>query len=134
MINAKLYKKILGYLIDICVCACIAFSLLCFVEILWPGYTYVYILSSIILTYILYFVFVSFILKISKGKSLGYAIFGLRLVIKQNKPLHLSQILIKNSIEGFPVCVLIDAIFTYFARTEIGAIERVSNTFIIDER
>ena len=124
MISAKLYKRFFAYLIDLLACTCASFSLLCFIFLKWSDLLYLYIILGFVFTYIFYFVFLPLINFLSKGYSLGYAIFGIKIVNKANANLSFKQLYIKSCIEVFIFLYLIDCLFILTNRTEISAIDQ----------
>ena len=93
-----------------------------------------YILISIGITIIISFLFDFFLMLVTKGYTIGSAIFGVKYVRMDNKRIAARQAFIRSSTESIFIFVVFDFFYFIKNRTERGVIDRLSGTFAIDNR
>ena len=92
------------------------------------------ILISIGITIIISFLFDFFLMLVTKGYTIGSAIFGVKYVSMDNKRIAARQALIRSLSESIFIFVVFDFFYFIKNRTERGVIDRLSGTFAIDNR
>lgn len=83
---------------------------------------------------ILSFAFDSFLMKVSKGYTIGSAICGVKFVSSDGQVINGKQIVVRSMAESILILAFLDLIYFLKNRTERGVIDRLSDTFAIDNR
>ena len=80
------------------------------------------------------FVFDCILLKGTKGYTIGSAICGVKFVSSDGQVISGKQIVIRSMAETILILAFLDLIYFLKNRTERGVIDRLSDTFAIDNR
>ena len=132
METASIGKRIWIYLINAVIYNGVGFaSALPFLLVL-KLHPFFYVLIGIGFATIISFVFACLILKASKGYTIASALFRVKFVSSDGSAINNKQILIRASSESIVIFALFDLIYFLKNQTERGAIDRLSDSFAID--
>ena len=91
-----------------------------------------YVLIGIGFATLISFIFTFMALMISRGYTFASAIFSVKFVSSDGRGINNKQILIRSSLESIVIFVLFDLIYFAKNQTERGVIDRLSDSFAID--
>ena len=134
METARLNKRVLLYIINFLFYIGVGFAVASpFINVLHVHIA-IYILISFGMGIILSFVLDFILLIITKGYTIGSAIFGIKYVSGDGKKITKKQAFIRSAYESIFIFVILDLIYFLKYRTERGVIDRLSDSFAIDTR
>ena len=134
METARLNKRILLYIINFLFYIGVGFAVASpFLNVLKVPVA-IYILISFGMGIVLSFIFDFILLIITKGFTIGSAIFGIKYVASDGKKISKRQAFIRSAYESIFIFVILDLIYFLKYRTERGVIDRLSDSFAIDIR
>ena len=134
METARLSKRVWAYIINLVLYLGLGFaSASPFLNLLHLHVIF-YLLIAFGIAIILSFFFDLFLLVVTRGFTLGSAIFGIKYVSSDGQPINRKQSLIRSASESILVFALLDLIYFIRFRTERGVIDRLSDSFAIDNR
>lgn len=134
METARLNKRVLLYIINFLFYIGVGFAVASpFINVLHVHIA-IYILISFGMGIILSFVLDFILLIITKGYTIGSAIFGIKYVSSDGKKITKKQAFIRSAYESIFIFVILDLIYFLKYRTERGVIDRLSDSFAIDTR
>lgn len=134
METARLNKRILLYIINFLFYIGVGFAVASpFLNVL-KVLVAIYILISFGMGIILSFIFDFILLIITKGFTIGSAIFGIKYVASDGNKISKRQAFIRSAYESIFIFVILDLIYFLKYRTERGVIDRLSDSFAIDIR
>ena len=134
METAVLSKRIGIYLFNLILYLVIGFGVSLPLLMVLHIHVALYILISLSITIILSFLFDFFLMLVSKGYTIGSAVFGVKYVSMDNKKIMGRQAFIRSSSESIFIFAVFDLLYFLRYRTERGVIDRLSGTFAIDNR
>ena len=132
METAVLAKRIWIYIINAIIYLCVGFaSALPFLLVLkiHPAF---YALIGVGFSALISFIFTFLVLIISRGYTFASAILSVKFVSSDGGSLNNKQILIRSTLESIFIFVLFDFFYFLKNQTERGAIDRLSDSFAID--
>ena len=134
METAVLSKRIGLYLINLILYLGVGFaSGVIFLKLLNVGVLF-YVLISVGITIVASFFFDMLLLGATRGYTIGSAIFGVQYVAPDGKHLTSKQIIIRSASESILIFAIFDLFYFLKNRTERGVIDRLSDSFAIDNR
>ena len=134
METARLNKRVLLYIINFLFYIGVGFAVASpFINALHVHIA-IYILISFGMGIILSFVLDFILLIITKGYTIGSAIFGIKYVSSDGKKITKKHAFIRSAYESIFIFVILDLIYFLKYRTERGVIDRLSDSFAIDTR
>ena len=132
METAALSKRIWIYIINAIVYNGIGFaSALPFLLVI-KLHVFFYVLIGLGFATVIAFVLGCLILKCTKGYTLASAFFRVKFVSSDGGAINSGQILIRATFESITIFALFDLIYFLKNQTERGAIDRLSDSFAID--
>ena len=134
METARLSKRIWVYLINLLFYLGLGFSIASPVIVAAHLHVLIYLAVAFGISIILSVFFDLFLLSISKGYNLGSAICGVKYVSSNGSVISKRQALIRSIYESIIIFVVFDWIYFLKNRTERGVIDRLSDSFAIDNR
>ncbi len=134
METAVLSKRVWMYIINLIFYVGVGFGAASpiYVVLHWHILSYVGIALGIAI--IFSFAFDCILLKITKGYTIGSAILGVKFVSSDGQRIGGRQIIIRSMAESILIFAFLDWIYFLKNRTERGVIDRLSDTFAIDNR
>ena len=134
METARLNKRIWLYVINFLFYVGIGFAVASpFLSVLHLMVVF-YILISLGFGILLSFLMDFLLLIITKGYTIGSAIFGIKYVASDGKKITKRQAFIRSAYESIFIFVILDLIYFLKYQTERGVIDRLSDSFAIDTR
>lgn len=130
---AFLKNRILSYLFDIIFCLCLSLGIFSFVIFIFHLHPLYYVLISLLGTYFIYIFLFAIMLKISKGFTIGGAIFKVRITQTKNKRLSANQLLIRCAYYGIFFFVILDLYYLKKHETNLSPLDRLTNTLVIEK-
>lgn len=134
METARLAKRIWAYVINLILYVGIGFlASLPFLTIIGL-HPLLYVLIAVGIAIVFSFLFDLFLLVITGGFTIGTAIMGIKYVSSNGHKISKKQAFIRSSSESILIFAILDLIYFIRYRTERGVIDRLSNSFAIDNR
>ncbi|MCQ2792244.1 MAG: RDD family protein, partial [Bacilli bacterium] len=131
---ARFNKRALSYLIDFLLTfgigVALSIPLFIYTEIPW----YFSIILLMIICYLTYLLIHVTTMLLSRGRTLGAAIFGIKTVTKDNKPISGRNVWIKELYLGLLPFVIANAIYMLIIHTEQTLFDRITNSIVVDVR
>ena len=93
-----------------------------------------YILISIGITIVISILFSFFLLLVTRGYTIGSAIFGVKYIGARNEKIKAKQAFVRAFAEAILLFAVFDLFYFWKNRTERGVIDRLTGTFAIDIR
>ena len=132
METAILSKRVWIYLINTIIYNCVGFaSALPFLLVL-KMHPALYVIIGIGLATVFAFLLSLFFLSTTHGYTLGSALLRVKFVSVNGQNIRFPQILIRSSSESMTILVLFDLVYFIKNRTERGIIDRLSDSFAVD--
>lgn len=132
METAGLSKRIWIYIINMIIYHTIGFACALPFLLVIKLHPLFYALIGLGFAFLLSFLLTFLVLKISKGYSIASALFKVQHVNSDGGVLNNKQILILSIFESIVIFALFDLIYFLKNQTERGAIDRLSDSFAID--
>ena len=132
METAALSKRIWTYIINLLVYNGVGFASALPFLLVVKLHPFFYVLIGLGFAMIISLLFECFVLKISKGYTIASAIFKVKFVSSDGSVIDNKQILIRAAFESIVIFALFDLIYFLKNQTERGAIDRLSDSFAID--
>lgn len=134
METAVLSKRVWMYIINLIFYVGVGFGAASPIFIVLHWHILAYVGIALGAAIIISFIFDSILLKITKGYTIGSAILGVKFVSSDGQKMNGAQIVIRSMAESIIIFALLDFIYFLKNRTERGVIDRLSDTFAIDNR
>mgnify|MGYP001313710198 FL=1 len=133
---ARFDKRIFGWLIDEILPLGGGVTLAYFLWV-WMGTQmsiFLIVFLSVIGDYILYILINAITMSITRGATIGMAIFGIKTVHPEGVKLKAGECWLKCLLTGVIAMDFINAIFMLSVHTERSAFDRMTNTLVVDKR
>lgn len=136
MINepARFNKRVIAYLIDLLISYGIGawLSSYLYLKTSFPWYFSLFL--TILICYLVYILINTPFMAISRGKTFGGLILGIKMVTKDNHNVSFRQIFIKNIYLGLLPFSIANAIYMLIVHTEITLFDKMTDTITIDTK
>ncbi len=133
---ARYEKRVCAYLIDeVLACLIGVAVLIVFLHFgIMDDSWFLNTLLSAVLAYGAYILIVTLCNLIFDGRTLGFAIFGIRAIHEDGRRLGFGDALIRGAVGGVLAAMAVEAIFMLHVHSELSPIDRMSQTKVIDVR
>ena len=132
METAVLAKRIWIYVINTIIHNCVGFACALPFLLVLKIHPFFYVLLGIGFATIISFIFSFLTLMISHGYTFASAILSVKYVSSDGGAINNKQILIRASLESVAIFIFFDFIYFVKNQTERGVIDRLSDSFAID--
>lgn len=130
---ARFYKRVFSYLVDFLISFGIGGGLSSLIFIFAPQIPWYFsMLLSFVICYAIYLLINIPVMHLSKGRSFGAFIFGIKTTTKENGRISLRNIWVKQLYLGLIPFVVANAIYMLVIHTEQTLFDRITNTIVID--
>ena len=134
METAVLSKRVWMYIINLIFYVGVGFGAASPIYVLLHWHVLAYVGIALGSAIILSFVLDCILLKGTKGYTIGSGILGVKFVSSDGQIINGKQIVIRSMAESILILAFLDLIYFLKNRTERGVIDRLSDTFAIDNR
>ena len=131
---ASLVKRALGYLINVVIFVGFGFLFVGLMSIVFDIHIALVILFALLFALAVGIIFNIAIMFLSKGYTIGNAIFGIKYVSSDGQKINFKQTLIRSLAEATIIFILLDMFYLFKNRTERSVIDHLSDSFAIDVR
>lgn len=131
---ARLFKRILGYLINFILYVGMGFAFMAIITQFFELHILLFLLYAALFAIASALVLNFLIILITRGYTVGNVIFGVKYVSDNGQRINFKQVLIRAFAESTLIFVLLDLFYIIKNRTERGVIDRLSSSFAIDTR